>query len=457
MNPNIVNDILEELERRQQRRNSFRALRDNSNPFELPEDVFRKIYRLNVDAASGLFQQMLPFWDQGVRVTRTPPVVRFFHGPTLGQDCLSGSSQPNVSRSLHEVVDILVNQLANRFIKFPQTAKEMAGVKEQFFERFHIPGIIGCIDCTHIKIVPPTHMDLGYPPNVFMNRKNFYSLNCQIICDSNCKILAINSRFPGSVHDAAIWRMCTPRRYLHRRYRNGDENTYLLGDSGYPLLPYLLTPIVGAPPNSPAARYTHRHSQIRNCVERTIGQFKGIWRCLSADRVLHYKPNFAARIVYACAIIYNLMKAQNVPMDEDLIILGDNENNVINNAVFINELEEGALLNRGQVIRNRIKNYITYIYCLLLDKSENLTFKSENSENTDDQKGTKEHCSSFKDLGILFDNNISFAEHISNTVSSALKTQGFIIRNCNSFTNLNALKTLSLEIFILIKSLNSIY
>lgn len=51
----------------------------------------------------------------------------------------------------------------------------------RFFNKFNVPGIIGCVDCTHIKIVPPSFMQLNYPPNVFMNRKNFYSLNCQLV------------------------------------------------------------------------------------------------------------------------------------------------------------------------------------------------------------------------------------------------------------------------------------
>lgn len=62
------------------------------------------------------------------------------------------------------------------------------------------PGILGAIDdCTPAFNNPEM---LGI---LFLNRKNFYSINTQIVVDSNLKILAVNARFPGSVHGSAIW------------------------------------------------------------------------------------------------------------------------------------------------------------------------------------------------------------------------------------------------------------
>lgn len=116
-----------------------RNLRDASNPFELPEDIFRRMYRLNVDAARNLLDEMLPFFENGTRRTRCPPIVRFFctlsflaHGSyqkPVGADRLTGLSQAAVSRSIREVVDIFVNHLANRYIRFPQNLEEKMLVK----------------------------------------------------------------------------------------------------------------------------------------------------------------------------------------------------------------------------------------------------------------------------------------------------------------------------------------
>lgn len=86
-----------------------------------------------------------------------------------------------------------------------------------------------------------------------------------------------------------------------------QKNFYISGDSGYNLKQYLLTPILDAAPNSPEERYTKKHCQVRNRVERLFGVMKAKWRCLRQDRVLHYQPRVAALIVYSCAILHNLL------------------------------------------------------------------------------------------------------------------------------------------------------
>ncbi|KAG5859782.1 hypothetical protein JTB14_031177, partial [Gonioctena quinquepunctata] len=187
-----------------------------------------------------------------------------------------------------------------------------------FFERFNFPGIVGCIDCTHIAIVPPPANDLVYPGLAFINRKNDHSINCQIVCDADLKIRHINARYPGSVHDAAIWIVSNLREFLLENFHNArDRHTWLLGDSCYPLQPFLLTPIVGADPNTPDGRYTESHVRTRNVVERCIGVLKAYFRCLRKDRVLHYKPDIAAKIIYACAILHNILRERNI-IDDDL-------------------------------------------------------------------------------------------------------------------------------------------
>ena len=50
-----------------------------------------------------------------------------------------------------------------------------------------------------------------------------------------------------------------------------------------------------------------------------------------------------------------------------------------------------------------------------------------------------ERCVSIKDLGVIFDAKLTFADHIEYIVSSALKSYGFIIRNCRNFYNIDSL------------------
>ena len=94
------------------------------------------------------------------------------------------------------------------------------------------------------------------PALLFYNRKGFYSLNVQIICDVKFKILNINAKNPASVHDYAVWQTSNARDILKRRYKDGDHSSRLIGDLGYPLEPWLFTPVAGTVSGSPKAKYS---------------------------------------------------------------------------------------------------------------------------------------------------------------------------------------------------------
>ena len=53
-----------------------------------------------------------------------------------------------------------------------------------------------------------------------------------------------------------------------------------------------------------------------------------------------------------------------------------------------------------------------------------------------------ERVDSFKDLGVVFDNRLTFVKHITEIITKAYKTYGFIYRNCSDFHNESTLKLL---------------
>jgi hypothetical protein len=158
------------------------------------------------------------------------------------------------------------------------------------------------------------------------------------------EILACNARYPGSVHDSFIWKYSRMREIMKAHWENGNKNHWLLGmylfpdflficlysflllfkiligiiagDSGYPLEPWLMTPIHHAVEGTPEYAYTRAHCQTRNCVERLFGTWKNTFRCLMEDRVLHYEPVVAAKIVLALAVLHNMRRHYNT-MNED--------------------------------------------------------------------------------------------------------------------------------------------
>ena len=89
------------------------------------------------------------------------------------------------------------------------------------------------------------------------------------------------------------------------------------GNSGYPLEPWLLTPLPHEPEGTPRFQYNEALCSARDYVERMFGVLKSTWRCLSKHRVLQYKPGFAGRIVNACAVFHNMRHAHDL-LDDPL-------------------------------------------------------------------------------------------------------------------------------------------
>lgn len=65
-------------------------------------------------------------------------------------------------------------------IVFPRIVPEFNQRKEIFMNRLGFPATIGCVDGTHVAILKPVQDAHNY-----LNRKGYYSLNVQIICDAD--------------------------------------------------------------------------------------------------------------------------------------------------------------------------------------------------------------------------------------------------------------------------------
>jgi hypothetical protein len=86
-------------------------------------------------------------------------------------------------------------------------------------------------------------------------------------------LLSINARFPGSVHDSAIWITSGIRRYLQQIYVLNNQENYLLCDSGYPLEPWLLVPFMNPQEDTPESTFNTALSQLRMTIHRAYQWF----------------------------------------------------------------------------------------------------------------------------------------------------------------------------------------
>ena len=133
-----------------------------------------------------------------------------------------------VARIINEICKI-----RSKFIKFP-LSNEFASIIGKFSESNGFPGVLGCVDGTHIPILVPNN-DIR---EKFRNRKGNLSLNIQMICGPDKEIYDIVARYPGSTHDAKIWNESAIKATVEAL----PEAVHILGDSDYPLSLNVLTP-----------------------------------------------------------------------------------------------------------------------------------------------------------------------------------------------------------------------
>lgn len=127
----------------------------------------------------------------------------------------------------------------------------------------------------------------------------------QVIVGPRTEILDIVARWAGSTHDSRIFQMSK----VYMKYTQGVLSGKLVGDGGYPSLPFLLTPIRPTPADPPLLRYNRAQVKTRNVVERTFGIWKRRFPCLTKG--IGNKLQTVSNIIVACAVLHNLSLVLN--------------------------------------------------------------------------------------------------------------------------------------------------
>lgn len=294
----------------------------------MSERTFVKHFRLTREAARELINIIEPHGDtKKISFDLAVLGTLLFMGKgsyqkNVGSALFVALSQSSVSRTLHQIVELINTHFLPLQIRFPTSDEEFTQLINGFQEKFNgaMLEVWGVIDGTLIAIVsPPIHSE-EFPARVYRTRKGFTGLNVLVISDAEGKFSYVNARFPGSCHDAAIFRTSLGRLRLVAEFlERGRMRGVLLGDQGFALEPWLFSPLPGNRLVGEELAFNRSHKRVRMSVERSIGLLKTVFRCLLKDRVLHYTPTFAGSLVYAASSLHNFRINRRVldPNDYD--------------------------------------------------------------------------------------------------------------------------------------------
>ncbi|XP_061919157.1 uncharacterized protein LOC133660069 [Entelurus aequoreus] len=191
------------------------------------------------------------------------------------------------------------------------TAEEAIRIAHRFERKFNIPQILGCIDGTHVPVLPPSDSFKD-----FTNRKGWPSYVLQAVVDDTYRFWNINCKMPGGAHDAKVLKQSALFALAHQLPKEPREisrtpvNLFLLGDPAYPLLDWLIKGYVRSPDMTPEQESFNAYlSSARTTVEIAFGRLKSRWKVLLQRSDFHY--TFTPHVVATCCALHNFCESEN--------------------------------------------------------------------------------------------------------------------------------------------------
>jgi len=168
----------------------------------------------------------------------------------------------------------------------------------------------------------------------------------QAVCDHKNKIRSVFIGFPGSVHDARVFR----RSPLAANLETLCEENVILGDSAYPCLRNLITPFKD---NGRLSRrqinFNKTLSSCRYVIEHCFGLLKQKFRQLYHCKLR--KIEHIAHFIRACCVLHNLA------IDDEFHMMNECEDEInnVNNIQLADDNDAGDVP-EGTAYRNILKN-----------------------------------------------------------------------------------------------------
>ncbi|KAL0993964.1 hypothetical protein UPYG_G00116170 [Umbra pygmaea] len=227
-----------------------RLFKDRQNPLSFSEEYITERYHFSSHCIVYLADLLAPSLENDTHRSCALTVMQtlciglhffacggFIH--TVGD--AENLSKSTVCRSIRRVYLTLARILPD-FVKFPGHSSQQE-IKDRFNRIAGLPNVIGVLDCTHIPIKSPS----GPEALNYTNQRSFHSINVQMVCDSQCLITNIDTKWPGSTNDFHIFREST----LYQQFQQGCFDGCLVADNDYPCLPFMMTPYLNPKAGSP--------------------------------------------------------------------------------------------------------------------------------------------------------------------------------------------------------------
>ncbi|XP_020965846.1 protein ALP1-like [Arachis ipaensis] len=280
----------------------------------LESEKCRDVIRMGPEAFRQLCQKLRGTGrvKDSTRSTVEEQVAKFLHiiGHNVKTRTMSfffHRSGETISRHFHNVLHAILS-LEGDFFRQPSGEEDC----------------IGAIDGTHSRVKVPR---VDAP--CLRGRKDHPTQNVLAACGFDMKFTYVLSDWEGTASDSRILKDALNREYLLRI----PEEKFYLGDAGFMLKPGILTPYRGVryhlkeyslrEPQNPKELFNHRHSSLRNVIERCFGVLKKRFPIIAVDTEPYYSFETMRDIFLACCILHNFL--MGIDVDQSIIDEVDRE------------------------------------------------------------------------------------------------------------------------------------
>ncbi|XP_050209875.1 uncharacterized protein LOC126660423 [Mercurialis annua] len=197
-------------------------------------------------------------------------------------------------------------------LRWPSTEAEIEAIKSKFEKLHGLPNCCGVIEATHIVMTLPA---VDHSNDVWIDLEKNHSMVLQVIVDPDMRFRDVNVGCPGSLSDALVlqnssfFKLSEEGKRLNGKkmeLREGTElQEYIIGDAGFPLMPWLLIPYKEAKKDH-EVEFNKRHSATTSVAQIALARLKETWRIIRGAMRMPDK-NQLSKIIFVCCLLHNII------------------------------------------------------------------------------------------------------------------------------------------------------
>ena len=225
--------------------------------------------------------------------------------PTINIADLFGTNELNVLDITWRFVEAL-KACGRDHISWP---RDMTTIKSNFEKAGGMPNCCGAIETAYLKMYP--HDSEG-DTTVCLDSEKKDSMILQVIVDHKLRFVDVVTGLPGSMTKedillgSQIYKLVQNKERLNVHCEGTELREYIVGGSGFQLLPWLMTPYKKKEMSEDETEFNKKHSATRLVANRALNKLKNVWAVGDGGM---WRPgrNKLPIIILACCLLHNIV------------------------------------------------------------------------------------------------------------------------------------------------------